>query len=169
MCSCPAHNQLVDCACLCDHTNDRLLQWKARALRAEAKVSAARKAAAAVATDPLAQSLEDAAAEAIRGATQDHVIGYVGWVDGNCITFKPEEVEIVSLAPMSISERQAKHAVLATLEAIVAAIPPERSRTVRIGYLADLAREMLAEIASSEASEEVKKDPLGTRMGPRAG
>jgi hypothetical protein len=40
MCNCPAHRALVDCVCNCDHTNDRLSQWKTRALAAEAKLAA---------------------------------------------------------------------------------------------------------------------------------
>lgn len=32
MCDCPAHDELVDCTCTCDHTADRLLQWRKRAL-----------------------------------------------------------------------------------------------------------------------------------------
>jgi hypothetical protein len=35
MCSCPAHHDLVDCICQCDHTNDRLTQWQTRAFDAE--------------------------------------------------------------------------------------------------------------------------------------
>jgi hypothetical protein len=42
MCSCPAHRELVDCTCNCDHTTDRLLQWKARALTAEAEMEVQR-------------------------------------------------------------------------------------------------------------------------------
>jgi hypothetical protein len=39
VCSCPAHNALVDCECQCDHTNDRLAQWHDRALTAEAEIA----------------------------------------------------------------------------------------------------------------------------------
>lgn len=35
MCGCPAHHELVDCTCQCDHTDDRLSQWIARARKAE--------------------------------------------------------------------------------------------------------------------------------------
>lgn len=35
MCNCPAHRELVDCTCNCDHTTDRMQQWKSRALKAE--------------------------------------------------------------------------------------------------------------------------------------
>lgn len=35
MCDCPAHDELVACRCSCDHTNDRIDQWRARAERAE--------------------------------------------------------------------------------------------------------------------------------------
>jgi len=30
MCSCPAHHELVDCTCSCDHTADRMSQYRAR-------------------------------------------------------------------------------------------------------------------------------------------
>lgn len=36
VCSCPAHRELVACTCNCDHTADRLRQWRDRALAAEA-------------------------------------------------------------------------------------------------------------------------------------
>jgi hypothetical protein len=35
MCGCEAHRLLVDCTCNCDHSGDRISQWKARALAAE--------------------------------------------------------------------------------------------------------------------------------------
>jgi hypothetical protein len=38
VCSCPAHRDLVDCECQCDHTHDRLAQWHDRALAAEDKL-----------------------------------------------------------------------------------------------------------------------------------
>lgn len=34
MCDCPAHQNLVECVCLCDHTGDRMRQWRRRALAA---------------------------------------------------------------------------------------------------------------------------------------
>jgi uncharacterized small protein (DUF1192 family) len=36
MCGCEAHRSLVDCTCDCDHSGDRISQWKERALAAEA-------------------------------------------------------------------------------------------------------------------------------------
>lgn len=39
MCNCPAHFALVNCTCVCDHTADRLRQWKERALAAEAALT----------------------------------------------------------------------------------------------------------------------------------
>lgn len=39
MCSCPAHTALADCACNCDHSGDRISQWKAAAKAAEAAVA----------------------------------------------------------------------------------------------------------------------------------
>ena len=39
MCDCRAHWQLVDCTCKCDHTGDRMRQWKARAEQAEATMN----------------------------------------------------------------------------------------------------------------------------------
>lgn len=39
MCSCPAHRELVGCVCQCDHSNDRLGQWKAKARELEAEVA----------------------------------------------------------------------------------------------------------------------------------
>jgi hypothetical protein len=43
MCGCGAHNALVDCTCNCDHTEDRMLQWKERALLAESQVKDGRE------------------------------------------------------------------------------------------------------------------------------
>lgn len=40
MCGCAAHHVLVDCTCQCDHTNDRLIQWRQRAQQAEAALAA---------------------------------------------------------------------------------------------------------------------------------
>lgn len=39
MCGCPAHHELVDCTCRCDHTDDRLSQWRARAKELEAQLA----------------------------------------------------------------------------------------------------------------------------------
>ena len=46
MCNCPAHWSLTDCTCHCDHTNDRLRQWTARARDAEAALDRVRAAVA---------------------------------------------------------------------------------------------------------------------------
>lgn len=39
MCSCPAHRELVDCTCECDHTNDRLSQLSRRCRELEAEAN----------------------------------------------------------------------------------------------------------------------------------
>lgn len=39
MCDCPAHHALVDCTCFCDHTNDRMTQWKERVRELEVEVA----------------------------------------------------------------------------------------------------------------------------------
>lgn len=46
-------------------------------------------------TQPLAQSLVEAAAEAIRAAFSDNLIGYVGKVDGREVVFDPEDINFV--------------------------------------------------------------------------
>lgn len=48
-----------------------------------------------MATDSLAQSLVEAAAEAIATAFSDNLIGYVGKVDGREIAFDPEDINMV--------------------------------------------------------------------------
>jgi hypothetical protein len=40
MCGCEAHRKLVNCTCDCDHSDDRISQWKARALAAESSKGA---------------------------------------------------------------------------------------------------------------------------------
>lgn len=42
MCGCEAHRSLVDCTCGCDHSGDRIMQWKARALAAEERLATVR-------------------------------------------------------------------------------------------------------------------------------
>lgn len=39
MCSCQAHLKLVDYTCNCDHADDRISQWKRRALIAEEQLA----------------------------------------------------------------------------------------------------------------------------------
>jgi len=43
MCGCEAHKSLVDCNCGCDHSGDRISQWKARALVAEKQLATVRE------------------------------------------------------------------------------------------------------------------------------
>jgi len=40
MCPCPAHRELVDCTCSCDHTGDRLKQYRQRIQDLEVQVAA---------------------------------------------------------------------------------------------------------------------------------
>lgn len=39
MCDCEAHRSLVDCTCSCDHTNDRLTQYRTRVRELESKLT----------------------------------------------------------------------------------------------------------------------------------
>jgi hypothetical protein len=66
-------------------------------------------------TVSLAQSLVDAAAEAIAAAFNDNLIGYVAVVDGKEVTFNPEDIQFVrTVDGPSLWEHMARAALATT-------------------------------------------------------
>lgn len=88
MCNCPAHRSLVDCECQCDHTHDRLSQWKQRVHELRLEAMQYRQALTEIANEPptvrateAVQRMRTLARSALDGDAMGEVVGSVG-MDG---------------------------------------------------------------------------------------
>jgi hypothetical protein len=139
MCSCPAHQALVDCTCQCDHTDDRLRQHRDRNRELQAEVDRLRA--------ELAEMMRRPGVLAIQLAEIGGMVGY------------PDPSGIVDAVRAALAEAPSRRDLLVAEERMRSAEPGQHKAEVERDEARaelDAIGRMLASIPEADEPESVK-------------